>query len=51
MRALHIIDLQPVIKIVLQLRDAAIKTFTKRNAIKLVEQRLVKPLGDAVGLR
>ena len=51
MRALHIIDPHPVIKIALQFRDAAIKTFTKRNAIKLVEQRLMEPFGDAVSLR
>jgi hypothetical protein len=51
MGALLIVLSDPVIKIGLELLDRPVYPAPERDAIKLVERRLVKAFDDAVGLR
>ena len=46
----NIIDLQPLIHIGLQLFDRFVQLLPKRHSIELVEDGLVKPFTDPVGL-
>ena len=46
-----IVVFQPVVQILLQLVKAAIELLSERDLIERVQDRLVKALADAVGLR
>jgi hypothetical protein len=51
MRAVLIILGQSRIQVVLEFVDRGIHRFAKGGSVELVEQRLMKPFDDAVGLR
>ena len=51
MRALVVLVGDPVIQVGLQLFDAAIDLAPERDLVKLLQNRFVEALGDAVGLR
>ena len=42
---------QPLVQIFLQLLQRLVQLFAEGHLIKLVQDRLMKPLADAVGLR
>jgi len=50
MRALVIVMVQPFIQIGLQRADAVIELLAERDLVELLQDRLVEPLADAVGL-
>jgi hypothetical protein len=50
-RPLLVVAGDPLIEIALQLGDRAIDLLAERHTIELVENGLVEPLGDAIGLR
>jgi len=50
-RPFLVIALDPIIEIALQVADRAIDLLAERHAIELVEDGLMEPLGDAIGLR
>jgi hypothetical protein len=51
MRALVVIVMQPVIQIGLQRVDAVVELFAERNLVELLQDRLMEPLTDPIGLR
>ena len=50
MRPLVVVQLQPLIQIGLQLFDGLVQLLPKRHPVELVEDGLVKPLTDPIGL-
>src|SRR5579863_7506513 len=48
---LHLVALDPAIKIDLEIGDRAVDLLAKGDAIELIEHRLVEPLNDAIRLR
>ena len=50
MRALVVVVMQPFIQIGLQRVDAVIEFLAERDLVELLQDRLVEPLADAVGL-
>ena len=50
MRALVVVVMQPFIQIGLQRVDAVIELLAERDLVELLQDRLVEPLADAVGL-
>ena len=50
MRAVVVVEMQPLIQIGLQRVDAVIELLAERNLVELLQDRLVEPLADAVGL-
>jgi len=50
MRALVVVAMQPLVQIGLQRVDAVIELLAERDLIELLQDRLVEPLTDAVGL-
>ncbi len=51
MRALVVIVVQPFIQIDLKRIDAVIELLAEGDLVELLQDRLVEPLSDAVGLR
>ena len=51
MGALRVVVMEPMIQIHLQLFDAFIQVFSERDLIKLLQDGLVEPFANAVGLR
>ncbi len=51
MGAVFIVIIEPKVKVDLQLVDRAVELLSERHAVELIEQGLVEPLDDAVGLR
>lgn len=51
MRALVVVEVQPVIEICLQRFDGLKDLFAERDLMELLQDRLVKALADAVRLR
>ena len=50
MCALKVVVMQPFIQIGLKRVDAVVELLAERDLIKLLQDRLVEPLADAVGL-
>lgn len=51
MLTLCVVVLEPVVYIALKLLDVCVKSFSKRNTVKLIEDGFMKPLTDTIGLR
>ena len=51
MGAFGVVMMQPLVQIGLQLVDALIQVFAERDLIEFLQNCLVEPLADAVGLR
>ena len=50
MRPFLVVGLDPIIEIALQVADRAVDFLAERDAVELVEHRLVEPLDDSIGL-
>ncbi len=50
MRPLGVIVIQPFVQINLQSFNAFIQLFAERNLVEFLQDRLVEPLADTVGL-
>lgn len=51
MSSFSVVEVDPFIQIGLQGLNGFIKLFAKCNLVKFLQDRLVEPLADAVGLR